>query len=82
VLLVPELKEEAALDAGLSFKASISFSPKPPDLLFSILACLSSFSRSLFLLSAIRSLKDLIFGESAPRAELDLRSPPPAPLLA
>ena len=59
-MLVVKLNEEAARDIGRSFNPSMLCSPKPAFLLFSILVCFSSFSFSLFLLSAMRSLKDLI----------------------
>lgn len=67
-LLASELKEEFERDVGRSLSPSMFCKPKPLDLLFSSLASCSSRCFSLFLLSAMRSLNDLIFGGSASRA--------------
>jgi hypothetical protein len=77
-LLVPELNEEPDRDGGPIFSPSMLCRPNPRLLLCSIRFSISSRSFSLFRLSAIRSLKDLIFGTSD-LDELERASPPPTP---
>jgi len=73
-LLVFELSEEPDRD-GAFFNPSMLCSPKPRLLLCSILVSSSSRSFSLFLLSAMRSLNDLILGISD-LEEFDREDPP------
>jgi hypothetical protein len=75
VLLVPELKEDPDRGVAVLFNPSILCRPNPRLLLVSILVLLSSRSFSLFLLSAMRSLNDLICGGSD-RAEFERELPP------
>jgi hypothetical protein len=74
-LLVSELNEEPDRDAGVLFSPSMLCSPNPLLLLCSIFVSISSRSFSLFLLSAMRSLNDLIFGTSD-LAEFEREDPP------
>ena len=64
---------------GRSLIPSIFCKPKPLLLLCSALSSFSSRSFSLFLLSAMRSLKDLIFGVSGPLDEPNRDSRPGVP---